>query len=152
MRTAKFKAVERELRRSPFLYFNLRDLFENLIKDCESYKKQRDELIEDIKKLRERNEELKKKARAFDEIKSEYLKKDYQTGEEIFGSMGYIIDDYIIDELECEGIVVSRAAYKPYTDLQVSIDSYTQSIPLSDEEYERKVRPYKKYMEDNNND
>ncbi|MCH8657723.1 hypothetical protein SHJJP8905_000106 [Staphylococcus lugdunensis] len=74
----------------------------------DEYKKQRDELIEDIKKLRERNEELKKKARTFDEIKSEYLKKDYQTGEEIFESMGYIID-----ELECEGIVVLRAAYKP---------------------------------------
>ena len=58
MRTAKFKAAERELRRSPFLYFNLRDLFEDLIKDCESYKKQRDELIEDIAKLCEENTEL----------------------------------------------------------------------------------------------
>lgn len=35
-------------------------------KQCDEYKKQRDELIEDIAKLRERNKDLEKKASAWD--------------------------------------------------------------------------------------
>lgn len=57
----------------------------------DAYKKQRDELINDMA-------ETKRKAEAFDEIKHEYSKKDDEPSEEIFMNMGYIInnleDDY----------------------------------------------------------
>ncbi|MCH4482908.1 hypothetical protein MKR37_04165 [Staphylococcus haemolyticus] len=44
--------------------------------------------------------------------------------------------------------VVIYGMFKPYTELQMSIDNSIQSIPLSDEEFERQV----KYREDINND
>ncbi|MDM5720040.1 hypothetical protein P7833_00005, partial [Staphylococcus aureus] len=44
----------------------LLDKLHKALKDREEYKKQRDELIGDIAKLRERNKELEKKASAWD--------------------------------------------------------------------------------------
>lgn len=40
----------------------------------DEYKKQRDELIEDIAKLRKRNEDLEKKSEAWNELRETYLK------------------------------------------------------------------------------
>ena len=36
--------------------------------------------------------------------------------------------------------VVIHGMFKPQTELQISIDNSIQSIPLSDEEYERQVK------------
>ncbi|NGL74962.1 hypothetical protein G0Y93_13960 [Staphylococcus aureus] len=41
-------------------------MLKKMRKQCDEYKKQRDELIGDIAKLRERNKELEKKASAWD--------------------------------------------------------------------------------------
>ena len=38
--------------------------------------------------------------------------------------------------------VVLHGVFKPYTELQISIGNSIQSIPLSDEEFERQVKPY----------
>ncbi|CAC5889473.1 phage protein [Staphylococcus aureus] len=43
-------------------------------KQRDEYKKQRDELIGDIAKLRERNKELEKKSEAWNELRETYLK------------------------------------------------------------------------------
>lgn len=36
--------------------------------------------------------------------------------------------------------VVIHGVFKPFTDLQISIDNSIQSVPLSDEEFERQVK------------
>ncbi|WP_256124829.1 hypothetical protein [Staphylococcus epidermidis] len=55
------KILERDLKRDPFLLINFNELVNDLIFERNSYKKQRDELINDMA-------EVKKKAEAFDEI------------------------------------------------------------------------------------
>lgn len=55
------KILERDLTRDPFLLINFNELVNDLIFERNSYKKQRDELINDMA-------EVKKKAKAFDEI------------------------------------------------------------------------------------
>lgn len=55
------KILERDLKRDPFLLINFNELVNDLIFERNSYKKQRDELINDMA-------EVKKKAKAFDEI------------------------------------------------------------------------------------
>ncbi|MGZ9442949.1 hypothetical protein [Staphylococcus epidermidis] len=55
------KILERYLKRDPFLLINFNELVNDLIFERNSYKKQRDELINDMA-------EIKKKAEAFDEI------------------------------------------------------------------------------------
>ncbi len=55
------KILERDLKRDPFLLINFNELVNDLIFERNSYKKQRDELINDMA-------EIKKKAKAFDEI------------------------------------------------------------------------------------
>lgn len=55
--------------------FKLLGKLHKALKERDAYKQQRDELIEDIAKLRERNAELEKKAKAFDEIKEYTLDK-----------------------------------------------------------------------------
>ena len=57
------KILERDLKRDPFLLINFNELVNDLIFERNSYKKQRDELINDMA-------EVKKKARAFEEIKA----------------------------------------------------------------------------------
>ncbi len=44
------------------------------LKERDEYKKQRDELIVDIAKLRERNKELEKKKESWNELRETYLK------------------------------------------------------------------------------
>ena len=67
------------------------DDIQQLKQERDSFRKQRDKLINDMA-------ETKRKAKAFDEIKHEYSKKDDEPSEEIFMNMGYIInnleDDY----------------------------------------------------------
>lgn len=59
----------------------------------DTYKQQRDELIKDIAKLRERNADLEKKAQAFDEIREE---RNWDSDAE-----EYVINvEHIIEELE----------------------------------------------------
>lgn len=62
------KILEKELADDNFLLSLFRDLINSLKGELGNYKQQRDELIKDITKLRERYAELEKKANAFDEI------------------------------------------------------------------------------------
>ncbi|MGZ9478554.1 hypothetical protein ACXXHA_05520 [Staphylococcus epidermidis] len=55
------KILDKELKRDPFLLINFNELVNDLISERESFRKQRDELINDMA-------ETKKKAEAFDEI------------------------------------------------------------------------------------
>ncbi|KTW08576.1 MULTISPECIES: hypothetical protein [Staphylococcus] len=55
--------------------FKLLGKLHKALKERDAYKQQRDELIEDIAKLRERNAELEKKAKAWDNY-SESVKED----------------------------------------------------------------------------
>lgn len=55
------KILDKELKRDPFLLINFNELVNDLISERESFRKQRDELINDMA-------ETKKKAKAFDEI------------------------------------------------------------------------------------
>ncbi|HAR6937798.1 TPA: acetyltransferase [Staphylococcus aureus] len=48
--------------------------FHKALKERDEYKKQRDELIGDIGKLRERNKDLEKKSEAWNELRETYLK------------------------------------------------------------------------------
>lgn len=56
------KILDKELKRDPFLLINFNELVNDLISERDSFRKQRDELINDIP-------EIKRKAKAFDEIK-----------------------------------------------------------------------------------
>ncbi|HGZ5809279.1 TPA: DUF1024 family protein [Staphylococcus aureus] len=69
-------------------------------KQRDEYKKQRDELIGDIAKLRERNKDLEKKAQAFDEI-LEGLPNAMQDA---------LKEDIYLDE--AVGIMTSQVVYK----------------------------------------
>ncbi|MGZ9472304.1 hypothetical protein ACXXHH_12445 [Staphylococcus epidermidis] len=55
------KILDKELKRDPFLLINFNELVNDLISERESFRKQRDELINDMA-------ETKRKAEAFDEI------------------------------------------------------------------------------------
>lgn len=55
------KILDKELKRDSFLLINFNELVNDLISERESFRKQRDELINDMA-------ETKKKAKAFDEI------------------------------------------------------------------------------------
>lgn len=55
------KILDKELKRDPFLLINFNELVNDLISERESFRKQRDELVKDIEKM-------KKKSEAFDEI------------------------------------------------------------------------------------
>lgn len=59
----------------------------------DAYKHQRDELIKDIAKLRERNAELERKAQAFDEI-LEIVEEEDCWAEEFAAYVSQIIDNY----------------------------------------------------------
>ena len=63
-----------------------------------SYKQQRDELIKDIAKLRERNVALEKKAKAFDEIALTVLSED----NDVIKNMNNIVTKIVINNLERE--------------------------------------------------
>lgn len=55
------KILDKELKRDPFLLINFNELVNDLISERESFRKQRDEIINDMAKT-------KRKAKAFDEI------------------------------------------------------------------------------------
>ncbi|MCG2256840.1 hypothetical protein K4V16_10400 [Staphylococcus epidermidis] len=55
------KILDKELKRDPFLLINFNELVNDLISERESFRKQRDELINDMA-------EVKRKAEAFDDI------------------------------------------------------------------------------------
>lgn len=60
----------------------------------DAYKQQRDELIKDIAQLRERNAELEKKAKAFDEILNCAGGNSMDVGDDI----NRIVDEYYEEE------------------------------------------------------
>ncbi|BGE83028.1 hypothetical protein [Staphylococcus petrasii] len=69
------KILEKELKRDPFLLINFNELVNDLISERDSFRKQRDELINDMA-------EVKRKAEAFDEIKVNlYHVKDLKSWE-----------------------------------------------------------------------
>lgn len=63
------KILDKELKRDPFLLINFNELVNDLISERDSFRKQRDELINDMA-------EVKRKAEAFDEIKVIINEKD----------------------------------------------------------------------------
>lgn len=73
------KILEKELADDNFLLTLFRDLINSLKGELGNYKQQRNELIEDMAKLRERNAELEKKANAWDELKSQLLSTYHQS-------------------------------------------------------------------------
>lgn len=87
------KILEKELKRDPFLLINFNELVNDLISERDAYKKQRDELINDM-------QNVKRKAEAFDEIKE--LINWFQENDryEFEGQVGKIIK--IIKDLEAE--------------------------------------------------
>ena len=79
------KILDKELKRDPFLLINFNELVNDLISERDAYKKQRDELINDMA-------EVKRKAEAFDEIVKANDKSD---SPEDFGDLIWgILMDY----------------------------------------------------------
>lgn len=64
----------------------------------DAYKQQRNELIEDMAKLRERNVALEKKAQAFDEIALTVLSED----SDVIKNMNNTVTKIVINNLERE--------------------------------------------------
>ncbi|OHQ07893.1 hypothetical protein HMPREF2664_07595 [Staphylococcus sp. HMSC064E03] len=60
-------------------------------RECDSFRKQRDELINDMA-------EVKRKAKAFDKLVEFYPQKDEIPSDEFFDEMGYIIKERADDE------------------------------------------------------
>lgn len=78
--------------------FKLLGKLHKALKERDAYKQQRDELIEDIAKLRERNAELEKKAKAFDEIALTVLSED----NDVIKNMNNTVTKIVINNLERE--------------------------------------------------
>ena len=78
--------------------FKLLGKLHKALKERDAYKQQRDELIEDIAKLRERNAELEKKAQAFDEIALTVLSED----NDVIKNMNNTVTKIVINNLERE--------------------------------------------------
>ncbi|COD84390.1 Uncharacterised protein [Streptococcus pneumoniae] len=74
--------------------FKLLGKLHKALKERDAYKQQRDELIEDIAKLRERNAELEKKAKAFDEILNCAGGNSMDVGDDV----NRIVDEYYEEE------------------------------------------------------
>ena len=113
------KLLEKELKDDEFLLITFRNLINGLKGELGNYKKQRDELIKDIAKLRERNAELEDenkalrlqatiyfdkwaesmgKANAFDEIAVTVLSED----NDVIKNMNNRVTKIVINNLECE--------------------------------------------------
>ncbi|MBM6327987.1 hypothetical protein H6K20_03365 [Staphylococcus epidermidis] len=84
------KILERDLKRDPFLLINFNELVNDLIFERNSYKKQRDELINDMA-------EIKKKAKAFDEILDINIDKDELLSEEYIEKVNDVIQEWIFN-------------------------------------------------------
>ncbi|MDU4450749.1 MAG: hypothetical protein E7I78_12240 [Staphylococcus lugdunensis] len=84
------KILERDLKRDPFLLINFNELVNDLIFERNSYKKQCDELINDMA-------EIKKKAKAFDEILDINIDKDELLSEEYIEKVNDVIQEWIFN-------------------------------------------------------
>lgn len=79
------KILDKELKRDPFLLINFNELVNDLISERDSFRKQRDELINDM-------QNVKRKAEAFDEI---VKANDTSDSPEDFGDLVWgILMDY----------------------------------------------------------
>mgnify|MGYP006934643334 CR=1 FL=1 len=85
------KILDKELKRDPFLLINFNELVNDLISERDAYKKQRDELINDMA-------EVKRKAEAFDEIAVTVLSED----NDVIKNMNNIVTKIVINNLEDE--------------------------------------------------
>lgn len=82
------KILDKELKRDPFLLINFNELVNDLISERESFRKQRDELINDMAKI-------KKKAEAFDEILDINVDKDELLSEEYIEKIEDVIQKWM---------------------------------------------------------
>lgn len=82
------KILDKELKRDPFLLINFNELVNDLISERESFRKQRDELINDMA-------ETKKKAKVFDEILDINIDKDELLSEEYIEKVNDVIQEWI---------------------------------------------------------
>ena len=73
-------------------------MYWDIEKERDSYKQQRDELINDIAQLRERNAALEKKTQAFDEIALTVLSED----NDVIKNMNNTVTKIVINNLERE--------------------------------------------------
>ena len=81
------KILDGELKRDPFLLINFNELVNDLISERDAYKKQRDELINDMA-------EVKRKAEAFDEILDINIDKDELLSEEYIKKVNDVIQEW----------------------------------------------------------
>lgn len=89
------KILERDLKRDPFLLINFNELVNDLIFERNSYKKQRDELINDMS-------EIKKKAEAFDLISNSYTTEIEQAIKNKELNQCLFLLEQILDDLEVD--------------------------------------------------
>ncbi|MCG2251555.1 hypothetical protein K4U38_07175 [Staphylococcus epidermidis] len=91
------KILERDLKRDPFLLINFNELVNDLIFERNSYKKQRDELINDM-------QNVKRKAEAFDLISNSYTTEIEQAIKNKELNQCLFLLEQILDDLEaCNG-------------------------------------------------
>lgn len=83
------KILDEELKRDPFLLINFNELVNDLISERDSFRKQRDELINDM-------QNVKRKAEAFDEIAVTVLSED----NDVVKNMNNIVTKIVINNLE----------------------------------------------------
>lgn len=87
------KILDKELKRDPFLLINFNELVNDLISERESFRKQRDELINDM-------EETKRKAKAFDFISNFYTTEIEQAIKNKELNQCLFLLEQILDDLE----------------------------------------------------
>lgn len=87
------KILDKELKRDPFLLINFNELVNDLISERESFRKQRDELINDMA-------ETKKKAEAFDLISNSYTTEIKQALKNKELNQCLFLLEQILDDLE----------------------------------------------------
>lgn len=84
------KILDGELKRDPFLLINFNELVNDLISERDAYKKQRDELINDM-------QNIKRKAEAWDKLKKEKISDYKQYSNKLEEVWGF---DYISRPIE----------------------------------------------------
>ncbi|MCG2105673.1 hypothetical protein K4P38_11685 [Staphylococcus epidermidis] len=89
------KILDKELKRDPFLFINFNELVNDLISERENFRKQRDELINDMA-------ETKRKAEAFDFIRKFYTTEIEQAIKNKELNQCLFLLEQILDDLEAE--------------------------------------------------
>lgn len=84
------KILDKELKRDPFLLINFNELVNDLISERDSFRKQRDELINDM-------QNVKRKAEAWDKLKEEKINDYKQYSKKLEEAWGF---DYISRPIE----------------------------------------------------